>query len=241
MNDFAAEFAEIAEAKGQRKIMIFCVPCVLGKVDEALSTLGTGQGVVVFYGIAKPVRTPIRSDCLRANLMIIVTLILLAASLLLATLVASAHAEEPKPSEEKLAELAEEFSDPLTTLPQIFIQSAYTPKFYGTDAQANRLIARLIVPRMPRLHSLLPFGQLIRPTFSLVTVPTGTGRGTRTAFGDVQLFDLAVIPWPERESGLLMGVGPMFVFPTATARRRGKARGKLVLPSGRSTRATGNS
>jgi hypothetical protein len=30
----------------------------LGKVDEALSTRGAGQGLVVFYGMAKPVRVP---------------------------------------------------------------------------------------------------------------------------------------------------------------------------------------
>jgi hypothetical protein len=34
-------------------------PAPLGKVDEALSTLGGGQGVVVFFGMAKPVRTPL--------------------------------------------------------------------------------------------------------------------------------------------------------------------------------------
>ena len=30
-----------------------------GKVDEALQTQGAGQGVVVFYGMAKPVKTPL--------------------------------------------------------------------------------------------------------------------------------------------------------------------------------------
>ena len=34
-------------------------PAALGKVDEALSTLGAGQGVVVFYGMAKPVKVPL--------------------------------------------------------------------------------------------------------------------------------------------------------------------------------------
>ncbi len=33
-------------------------PAALEKVDEALSTLGGGQGVVVFFGMAKPVRVP---------------------------------------------------------------------------------------------------------------------------------------------------------------------------------------
>jgi hypothetical protein len=31
----------------------------MGKVDEALQTLGAGQGVVVFYGMAKPVKVPL--------------------------------------------------------------------------------------------------------------------------------------------------------------------------------------
>jgi len=41
----------------------------------------------------------------------------------------------------------------------------------------------------------LPFVQLVRPSFSLVTVQGPKG-GTRTDFGDMQLFDLAVLPWP---------------------------------------------
>jgi hypothetical protein len=121
----------------------------------------------------------------------------------------------------KASNIAEEFSDPLTTLPQIFLQDAYTPANYGTDAATNRVIARLIVPRVPS-YSLLPFVQLIRPSVSLVTVPTGNGSSTRTEFGDIQLFDLGVIPWPGRETGLFMGLGPLFVLPTATHRTAGQ-------------------
>jgi hypothetical protein len=83
------------------------------------------------------------------------------------------------------------------------------------------VIARAIVPRIPRF-SLLPFVQLVRPSISLVTVQTGKGRGTVTAFGDMQLFDLAVLPWPSHETGLYMGVGPVLIFPTATAPRAGQ-------------------
>jgi len=119
-----------------------------------------------------------------------------------------------------VARLEQEFSDPLTTLPQLFTQDAYTPVNYGINSSTNRVIARVIVPRLPK-YSLFPFVQLVRPSFSLVTVPTGRG-GTRTEFGDMQLFDLAVIPWPGRETGLLMGVGPVFVFPTATDRLVGQ-------------------
>ncbi len=122
----------------------------------------------------------------------------------------------------KLERLAREFSDPLTTLPQMFLQDAYTPENYGTEAPTNRVIGRVIVPRLPE-YSLLPFVQLIRPSFSLVTVPTGKGSGdTRTEFGDMQLFDVAVLPWPGRETGLMMGVGPVFIFPTATDKAAGQ-------------------
>jgi hypothetical protein len=123
--------------------------------------------------------------------------------------------------ETEAARLAEEFNDPLTSLPQIFLQDAYTPSSYGTEAQTNRVTLRPIIPRIPRF-TLLPLAQLVRPSFSLVTLPTGNGRGTRTEFGDIALFDLAVLPWPGRESGLLMGLGPVFVFPTATSPSAGQ-------------------
>jgi hypothetical protein len=120
-------------------------------------------------------------------------------------------------AEEKLVT---DFTDPLTTLPQISIRDAFTPANFGTNVQTNQVIVRPIIPRLPQ-YSLFPFVQLIRPTFTLVTVPYPKGN-TRTEFGDMQLFDLAVLPWPARRTGLLMGVGPMFVFPTATSRSAGQ-------------------
>jgi hypothetical protein len=145
-------------------------------------------------------------------------IILLVAFLLCRPPAAVAQAEA---SRGRIKTLAEEFSDPLTTLPQIFTQDAYTPSNFGTEAETNRAILRVIVPRIPK-YSLLPFVQLVRPSFFLVTVPTGKGSATRTAFGDMQLLDLAVIPWPGRETGLLMGIGPTFVFPTATDKAAGQ-------------------
>jgi hypothetical protein len=120
-------------------------------------------------------------------------------------------------SEEKLMR---EFTDPLTTLPQISIKEAFTPANFGTHVQTNHFVVRPIIPRLPRF-SLFPLIQLIRPSFSLVTVPSRRG-GTRTEFGDIQLLDVAVLPWPSRKSGLLIGVGPTFVFPTATSRSAGQ-------------------
>lgn len=122
------------------------------------------------------------------------------------------HAE-PRPSSS--AELARDFSDPLTTLPQLFMQEILTPESHGTDAVTQRFVMRAIVPRIPRF-GLLPFVQLVRPTLQVVTVPTGRGGGTRTALGDFQLFDFAVLPTARLVPELYVGVGPVFVFPTAT-------------------------
>jgi len=149
----------------------------------------------------------------------VLAILLLAGSLLFQTPTAFAQDEEELDlsSPEKLAK---EFTDPLTTLPQVFVQDAYTPANYGTNAELNRVVLRAIVPRIPRF-TLLPFVQLVRPTFSLVTVPTGKSSQTRTEFGDMQLFDAFVLPWSPVE-GLRMGVGPTFTFPTATHKLAGQ-------------------
>jgi hypothetical protein len=121
-------------------------------------------------------------------------------------------------SEEKLEQ---EFTDPLATLPQLIVRDSYSPAVYGTNVQTNQTIIRPIIPRVPP-DTLFPFTQLIRPTFALVTVPSSRG-GSRTEFGDLQLFDLAVLPWLDRKkTGLLIGLGPTFVFPTATSRSAGQ-------------------
>lgn len=119
-----------------------------------------------------------------------------------------------------LEDLQREFTDPLTTLPQVFLKDTFSPVNYGTDVQTNQVVARAIIPRIPP-NTLLPFVQLVRPTFSLVTVPTPDG-GTRTELGDMQLFDLVVSPWPSPETGLRFGFGPTFVFPTATSKFAGQ-------------------
>ncbi len=122
----------------------------------------------------------------------------------------SAQAQTPGLATEE--KLIKDFTDPLTTLPQISLKDAFTPANFGTHVQTNQVILRPIIPRVRRF-SLFPLIQLIRPSFSLVTVPSARG-GTRTEFGDIQLFDLAVLPWPSDETHLKIGLGPMFVFPT---------------------------
>ena len=127
--------------------------------------------------------------------------------------------------------LERDFTDPLSTLPQLLVRDSYTPANYGPgpctsqvcfrDYETNQFLVRPLIPRIPP-NSLLPFSQLIRPTFQLVTVQSSRG-GTRTEFGDLPVFDVAVLPWPDRQkTGLLIGVGPTFVFPTATSKSAGQ-------------------
>jgi hypothetical protein len=125
--------------------------------------------------------------------------------------------------------LEQDFTDPLTTLPQLIVRDSYTPANYGPctplacsrNYETNQVLIRPLIPRIPP-QTVLPFSQLIRPTFALITVPSSRG-GTRTEFADVSVFDVAVLPWPDRKStGLLIGVGPSFVFPTATSRSAGQ-------------------
>jgi len=128
------------------------------------------------------------------------------------------RAQTTASSEEKLEQ---EFTDPLATLPQVIIRDAYSPATYGTNVQTNQVIVRPVIPRVPP-NTLLPFTQLIRPTFQLVTVPSSRG-GSRTEFGDLPLFDIAILPWPDRKkTGFMIGLGPTFVFPTATSRSAGQ-------------------
>jgi hypothetical protein len=135
----------------------------------------------------------------------------------------------PTLSETEEEKLERDFTDPLTTLPQVIIRDSYTPANYGPCTQqacvrndeTNQFIIRPVIPRIPA-NTLLPFIQLVRPTFALVTVPSSRG-GTRTEFGDLPLFDIAVLPWPDRKkTGLLVGIGPTFVFPTTTSKSAGQ-------------------
>jgi hypothetical protein len=161
---------------------------------------------------------------------------LLVASLVMASVAGFAQAQtapiSPLSDEEKLER---DFTDPLSTLPQLTIRDSYTPANYGPCTQlacvrnyeTNQFVIRPLIPRLPE-YSLLPFSQLVRPTFSLVTVPSSRG-GTRTEFGDLPLFDVAVLPWPDRQkTGLLVAVGPAFVFPTATSKSAGQGAWQAV-------------
>ena len=116
--------------------------------------------------------------------------------------------------------LAEQVYDPLSHLTQIQIKDLYTPAEYGTDAQPNTEQLRAIFAIRP--FSFIPVEQLVRPTFKVVTVPNGKGASTTTAYDDMQLLDLFVMPWPNSgETHFRWGIGSYFVFPTASSDRVG--------------------
>src|SRR5215469_6247360 len=144
-----------------------------------------------------------------------------AALLLIVLTTAFAQAQSASPPPQQEEQLERDFTDPLSTLPQLIVRDSYTPANYGTDVETNQAIIRPLIPRIPP-YALLPVAQLIRPTFSLVTVPSSRG-GSRTEFGDLPVFDIAALPWPDRKkTGFLLGIGPTFVFPTATSRSAGQ-------------------
>jgi hypothetical protein len=117
--------------------------------------------------------------------------------------------------------LSEEVNDPTASLTQVQVKDIYTPAQYGTNAQPNTLQIRPLFA-IPGF-SLIPLDQIARPTIRIVTVPDGKGAATTTAYDDMQFFDLFVMPWPDsRATGLRWGIGPYFVFPTATSRLTGQ-------------------
>lgn len=122
--------------------------------------------------------------------------------------------------------LAEEVNDPVATLTQIQLKDLFTPAEYGTNAQPNTLQFRSVFAVRP--HLFTPLEELIRPTIQVVTVPRGKTASTTTALDDIQLLDLFVMPFPDvRTTGFRWGVGPYFVFPTATSQFAGKGAWQL--------------
>jgi hypothetical protein len=122
--------------------------------------------------------------------------------------------------------LAEAANDPTAALTQLQFKDSYTPSEYGTDAKPNTLLLRTILAVRP--HGPLDLEQIIRPTFQLVTIPEGKGASTRTEFGDTQIFDLFVMPWPySHESEIRWGLGPYLVLPTASSRSAGQGAWQL--------------
>jgi hypothetical protein len=124
--------------------------------------------------------------------------------------------------------LSEKVTDPLAYLTQIQIKDIYTPAEYGTNAQPNTVQIRSIFSSS---FWLIPFEQLIRPTMKVESTPDAKGASTTTAYDDMQLLDLFVMPWPNsQDTHFRWGLGPYFIFPTSTSNLLGQGLGKWDPP-----------
>jgi len=118
-------------------------------------------------------------------------------------------------------QLAREVDDPTAILTQLEFQNLYTPRSFQTTAQTNTVQLRPVVPIEPL--SVMPFQQIVRPTFKLQTLATSRGSSTITEFADIELFDLFISNWPDpKKTGFAWAVGPTFVFPTGRDPKAGK-------------------
>jgi hypothetical protein len=109
------------------------------------------------------------------------------------------------------ADLINQANAPISSIFQVRLQDAYAPAFQGQLRGQGNLFSIAVGMPLPQ-YRLLPFPQL-----SLLTIPAAVTLplplGSLTGFGDIRFVDLAVL---DAGHSLLFGVGPTFVFPTAS-------------------------
>ena len=119
------------------------------------------------------------------------------------------------------SDLVKQANAPISSLFQIRLQDSYAPAFQGALRGQGNFFSIAIGMPLPK-YRLLPFPQL-----SLLTVPTAITLplplpfGSTTGFGDIRFVDLAVL---DPGHSLLFGIGPTFVFPTASDMTTGQGK-----------------
>ena len=117
------------------------------------------------------------------------------------------------------ADLVNQANAPISNLFQIRLQDAYAPAFQGQLHGQGNVFSIAVTMPLPA-YRLLPLPQLSLLTIpAAVTLPLPTG--ALTGFGDLRFVDIAVIDAGHR---LLLGVGPTFVFPTASEPTTGQGK-----------------
>ncbi len=128
------------------------------------------------------------------------------------TVVSGAQADDDNPIAPAQPNLVNAANAPISSIMQVRLQDTYAPQFNGVHGHGNTLAVSLTMP-LPE-YRLLPFSQLSLLTIpAAVTLPSG-----QTGFGDVRFVDIAVL---HAGQSVIWGVGPAFVFPTASARATG--------------------
>jgi len=142
-------------------------------------------------------------------------IVMIAALLSALTVLRGARAEEGNSKVPDQANLVKQANAPISSIMQIRLQDTFVPQFNDLHGSGNTLTMTLTMP-LPK-HRLLPFPQL-----SLLTLPTAVKlTGYDTGLGDLRFLDIAIFNAGPR---LIWGVGPMFVFPTASKRETGQGK-----------------
>jgi len=101
--------------------------------------------------------------------------------------------------------------DPTANLKQFQIQNRFIPSTFDQEGYANVLTPVVIYP-IPKFFTI-PVRQVLRASFPIRTAPGGP-----TGLGDIRFFDVFIFSERDRKTGnwFRWGVGPSFVFPTAS-------------------------
>jgi len=124
-------------------------------------------------------------------------------------------ADEGKAIGPDQSNLVNQANAPISSIMQIRFQDTFVPEFSDLHGSGNTFTLALTMP-LPK-YRLLPFPQL-----SLLTLPAAvTLPGQVTGLGDLRFLNVAIFKAGPR---LLWGVGPIFVFPTASERETGQGK-----------------
>ncbi|MDX1411460.1 MAG: hypothetical protein R3351_04845 [Nitrospirales bacterium] len=102
--------------------------------------------------------------------------------------------------------------DPTADLKQLRISNRFIPSTFGQEGYANFLVPEIFYP-VPK-RPLIPVRQVFSLSFPILTAPGGP-----TEFSDMRFFDIFIFGEPHKKTGnwFRWGIGPTFIFPTATA------------------------
>lgn len=126
-----------------------------------------------------------------------------------------ARAEEVNSKVPDQSNLVKQANAPISSIMQIRFQDTFVPEFNDLEGSGNTFTLALTMP-LPK-YRLLPFPQL-----SLLTLPAAVKLpGYVTGLGDLRFLDIAIFHANPR---LFWGIGPMFVFPTASKRETGQGK-----------------
>lgn len=134
---------------------------------------------------------------------------------LLGVLLASATATALEYADLSLVQKAKQ---PITKLKQIQTESDFTARNYGSSDCSNIFYIKPIIPI--EKNAWIDLEQLIRIEFQVVSLAKSSTITPCTTLGDTQFFDLFLT---ETDWGR-WGVGPMFIFPTATKTSAGQGK-----------------